>query len=84
MQQSVRLKQGLLESLAAQMRLDTDEQLAAVIDVPLEELDNLKAGGPVSWAVAMRISAIRGSSFDARGIVERIPGHMSTRMQASA
>ena len=66
----VRVRAGLIDEMKRHMRLKTDSQLAVVLDESVEGVEKLRAGGPVSWATAMRIAALRGHDYDARKIVE--------------
>lgn len=73
MRQKLRVRPGLLDTMKTSMNLQTDDQFAVVLDVSLDELDHLRAGYPVTWATIMRIAALLGNPFDARGVVELIP-----------
>lgn len=73
MHQKLRVRPGLLDTMKTNMNLTTDDQLAVALDVSLEDLDHLRAGHPVTWVTIMRIAALLGKPFDARGIVEVLP-----------
>lgn len=72
MKTKVRIRTGLIDQMKQNMRLSTDAQLAVVLNETVEAVEKLRDGEPVSWVTAMRIAALRGHEYDARGIVEPV------------
>ncbi|MCX7445865.1 hypothetical protein OS125_11545 [Corynebacterium sp. P7003] len=56
-----RFRPGALETIAHQRNLSTDSQLAALLHVTTEELEQLRHGAPCSAAMAMHVSSIQGT-----------------------
>ena len=57
----LRLKAGVIEKIMSDRRLETDEQTA---------LELMRAGAPISRAMALHIATIQGTNFDLSPWVE--------------
>ena len=68
----LRFKEGALDALMYHHRLNTDEQLAAFLDVTVEDLPRLRAGATVSPRLALRTATIRGDGQWTGGLFREV------------
>ena len=66
-------RHGALDALMRYHRLDTDEQLAAMLGCATEDISRLRAGAEVSPQDALRISTMRGDGGWRGGLFEDAP-----------
>ena len=74
----LRLKAGVIEKIMSDRRLETDEQTAAILGVDLPDLELMRAGAPISRAMALHIATIRGTNFDLSPWVEWVKPELNT------
>lgn len=63
-------RHGALDALMRYHRLDTDEQLAAMLGCATEDISRLRAGAEVAPQDALRISMMRGDGRWTGGLFE--------------
>ena len=72
----LRFKEGALDAIMYHHRLSTDEQLAAFLDVNVEDLPRLRAGATVTPRLALRTAMIRGDGKWTGGLFREVaPDH---------
>ena len=68
----LRLRDGVIEKIMKDRNLKSDEQVAAILGVDLCELSQIRAGAPISRAMALHVATVQGTSFDLSPWVEWI------------
>lgn len=68
----LRLKAGVTERIMTDRNLESEEQLAAILGVDLQELKYMRDGAPISRAMALHVATIQGTNFDLSPWVEWI------------
>ena len=64
---------GALDAIARSRNFTTEEQLALYIGIRPEDLPKVRAGAPVSAAVALRVSALQGDKHYIAGYFDQVP-----------
>lgn len=68
-----KFRPGALEHIQRTRNLHADEQLAALIGIPVENLAKIRGGAPVSARLALRVAALQGDQNYLSGYFE--PAH---------
>jgi len=74
----LRLKAGVIEQIMTDRRLETNEQVAAILGVNLQELELMRTGAPISRAMALHVATIQGTNFDLSPWVEWVTPESAT------
>lgn len=70
--QHLRIREGVIDDLMRRMSFVDDAQMAIVLNVENDDVQQLRDGKPASWDVIMRVAVLAGKQYDASGIVEPI------------
>ncbi|WP_165164945.1 hypothetical protein [Corynebacterium qintianiae] len=57
-----RFRPGALDTIMRTRNLTTEEQLAAAIGITTAELDQVRAGAPVSARLALKVATLQGDT----------------------
>lgn len=68
----LRMRQGAIEQIRRERNLSTEGQVAAVLGVTKNEVEEMRRGHEVSPAMALRVATIQGTGFDLSEWVETI------------
>lgn len=76
--QKMRLRKGVIDQIKKDRALDTDDRVAAILGVDLDEVERMRRGDAISPTMAAQVAVVQGSGFDLTNWVEWIPSRTTT------
>ncbi|MCI1256554.1 MAG: hypothetical protein LKG15_07700 [Corynebacterium provencense] len=71
--QKMRLRKGVIDQIKKDRALDTDDRVAAILGVTLDEVEAMRQGEAISPTMAAQVAVVQGSGFDLSQWVEYVP-----------
>lgn len=71
--QKMRLRKGVIDQIKKDRGLDTDDRVAAILGVNLDEVEAMRRGEAIGAAMALQVAVVQGSGFDIGPWVEYVP-----------
>ncbi|MGP9760204.1 hypothetical protein [Corynebacterium sp. AOP12-C2-36] len=76
--QKMRLRRGVIDQIKQDRALDTDDRVAAILGVSVEEVDRMRRGEAISPIMAAQVAVVQGTGFDLSKWVEYVPSRTTT------
>ena len=66
----IRLRSGVIEQIKRDRNVESDSQVAAILGITPQEVEQMRYGARISPAMALRVASVQGTGFDLSEWVE--------------